>query len=221
MEFWYVVAEPILLRPNQLWFNWRFEGEEHIPRSGPAIVVGNHISYLDQFVSGYTIVRAGRRPRFLGKAELFDIPFVGTVFRGAGQIPVRRGTGDTAPLDAAQRALARGEVVVIYPEGTVTKDPDLLPMQGKTGAVRLSRMTGVPIVPLASWGPQHVWQKSGRGSLRFGRPFWVRVGPPIPPTSRAIDDTDDLRAATADLMGVLRDMVVDLRKDYPARWDRR
>ncbi|MFM7718869.1 MAG: lysophospholipid acyltransferase family protein [Actinomycetota bacterium] len=221
MEFWYEFAEPILLRPNQLWFNWHFEGEDRIPRSGPAIVVGNHISYFDQFVSGYAIARAGRRPRFLGKAELFDIPVVGTVFRGAGQIPVRRGTGDAAPLDAAQRALARGEVVVLYPEGTVTKDPDFLPMPGKTGAVRLSRMTGVPITPLASWGAQRVWQKSGKGSLRFGRPLWARIGPPIAPTSRSVDDAEDLRAATADLMAVLRDMVVDLRERYPARWARR
>lgn len=221
MEPWYAIAEPILLRPNQLWFNWHFEGDEHLPRTGPGIVVGNHISYLDQFVSGYALVRAGRRPRFLGKAELFDIPLVGMVFRGAGQIPVRRGTGDGAPLEAAARALDRGEVVVLYPEGTVTKDPDFMPMTGKTGAVRLSRMTGVPITPFASWGPQHVWQKSGKGSLKFGRPFWTKAGPSIPPRSRSVDDTDELRSDTQDLMDVLRSMVVDLRARYPERWDRR
>ncbi|MFM8944419.1 MAG: lysophospholipid acyltransferase family protein [Actinomycetota bacterium] len=221
MEPWYVIAEPILLRPNQLWFNWHFEGEEHLPYSGPAIVAGNHISYFDQFVSGYALVRAGRRPRFLGKAELFDIPVVGTVFRGAGQIPVRRGTGDSAPLDAALRALDRGEVVVLYPESTVTKEPDFLPMAGKTGAVRLSRLSGVPITPFASWGPQRVWQKTGKQSLRFGRPLWAKAGPPIAPTSRSIDDTADLRAATADLMAVLRTMVIDLRDRYPARWAER
>lgn len=218
MEPWYAIAEPILLAPNRFWFNWHFEGEEHVPRTGPAIVAGNHISYMDQFVSGNVVVRAGRRPRFLGKAELFDLPFVGTVLRGANQIPVRRGTGDATPLDMAMRALDRGEVVVLYPESTVTRDPDYLPMQAKTGAVRLSRMSGVPIIPLASWGVQHVWQKSGPGSLRFGRPIWVRVGEPIPPTSRSVDDPEDLRRATADLMGVLREMVIDLRGRYPARW---
>ena len=115
-------------------------------------------------------------------------------------------------------ALDRGEVVVIYPEATVTKDPDSLPMQAKTGAVRLSRLSGVPIIPFASWGAQRVWQKSGRGSLAFGRPLWARVGEPIPPASRSVDDVADLREATAALMAVLTDMVVDLRARYPARW---
>ena len=218
MEPWYRIAAPILIRPNQLWFNWHLEGEELLPRTGPAIVAGNHISYIDQFVSGNVVIRAGRRPRFMAKAELFDIPFVGMAFRGAGQIPVRRGTRDTASLDAALAALDRGEVVVIYPEATVTKDPDSLPMPAKTGAVRLSRMSGVPITPFASWGAQRVWQKSGRGSLAFGRPLWARVGEPIPPASRSVDDVADLREATAALMAVLTDMVVDLRARYPARW---
>lgn len=218
MEPWYAIAEPVLLAPNRLWLNWHFEGEEHIPRSGPAIVAGNHISYIDQFVSGYAVTRAGRRPRFLGKAELFDLPFVGTVLRGAGQIPVRRGTGDAKPLDMARAALERGEVVVLYPEATVTRESDFLPMAGKTGAVRLSRMTGVPIIPFASWGAQRVWQKTGRQSLRFGRPIWSRVGEPISPGTSSIEDTEDLRRATAHLMSVLREMVVDLRSRYPARW---
>lgn len=221
MEPWYVISEPMLIRPNQLWFNWHIEGEEHLPRTGPGIVVGNHISYFDQFVSGNALIRAGRRPRFLAKSELFDIPLVGTIFRGAGQIPVRRGTGDRDALDAARDAVERGEVVVLYAEGTVTKDPEFLPMQGKTGAVRLSRMTGVPITPFASWGPQHIWQKSGKGSLRFGRPLWAKVGPPIPPRSRSVDDADELRRDTQALMDTLRDMVLDLRARYPARWDRR
>ena len=83
----------------------------------------------------------------------------------------------TTALRAAERALADGEVVVIYPEGTVTTRADHLPMRGKSGVVRLSLATGVPITPLASWGSQAVWQKSGRGSLKFGRPVWTRVGP--------------------------------------------
>ena len=75
----------------------------------------------------------------------------------------------------------------MYPEGTVTKRPDHLPKEGKTGAVRLALATGVPIVPLASWGSQAVWQKSGRGSLKFGRPVWVKAGPPIDLGARAGD----------------------------------
>jgi 1-acyl-sn-glycerol-3-phosphate acyltransferase len=109
------------------------------------------------------VVKAGRRPRFLAKDDLFRIPVVGMAFRGANQIPVTRGTGDaTAALAAAERALAEGEVVVIYPEGTVTTREDHLPMEGKTGTVRLSLATGVPITPLASWGSQ----PSGRSPAR-------------------------------------------------------
>jgi 1-acyl-sn-glycerol-3-phosphate acyltransferase len=204
----------------KLWFNWRFEGLDRIPREGPAIVACNHASYLDPLANAYAVVRAGRRPRFLAKDELFRIPVVGTALRGARQIPVRRGTGETAPLRQAERAVAAGEIVVIYPEGTVTSRPDLLPMEGKTGAVRLSLATGVPITPMASWGSQVVWQKSGKGSLRFGRPVWVKVGEPLDLSHRRVAATDyeSVRAMTADLMRALTDLVIDLRARYPKGW---
>jgi 1-acyl-sn-glycerol-3-phosphate acyltransferase len=204
----------------RLWFTWRFEDLEHIPAAGPAIVAATHISYLDPFSTAMAVIRRGRRPRFLAKDDLFKIPLVGRAMTGAGQIRVNRGTADRRPLRDAELALAHGEVVAIYPEGTVTKREDHLPRLGKTGAVRLSLATGVPIVPLASWGSQSVWQKSGRGSLKFGRPVWVKAGPPIDLSARAgeIDDGVSLREMTAQLMGVLTDMAVDLRDRYPARW---
>lgn len=204
----------------KLWFNWRFEGLDRIPREGPAIVACNHASYLDPLANAYAVVRAGRRPRFLAKDELFRIPVVGTALRGARQIPVRRGTGETAPLRQAERAVAAGEIVVIYPEGTVTSRPDLLPMEGKTGAVRLSLASGVPITPMASWGSQAVWQKSGKGSLKFGRPVWVKVGEPLDLSHRRVAATDyeSVRAMTADLMRALTDLVIDLRARYPKGW---
>ena len=166
------------------------------------------------------MIRRGRRPRFLAKDDLFKIPLVGRAMAGAGQIRVNRGTADRRPLRDAELALARGEVVAIYPEGTVTKRDDHLPKPGKTGAVRLSLATGVPIVPLASWGSQDVWQKSGKGSLKFGRPVWVKAGPPIDLSDRAgeIDDGVALREMTAQLMGVLTQMAEELRDRYPARW---
>ena len=145
---------------------------------------------------------------------------VGTALRGAGQISVSRGTGDRRPLAEAEAALERGEVVAIYPEGTVTQRPDHLPKEGRTGAVRLALATGAPIVPLASWGSQAVWQKSGRGSLRFGRPIWVKAGPPIDLRDRAgvRDDPLAVRAMTDELMAVLTSMAEDLRDRYPKRW---
>jgi 1-acyl-sn-glycerol-3-phosphate acyltransferase len=165
-------------------------------------------------------MKAGRRPRFLAKDELFGIPLVGLAFRGAKQIPVVRGSGDaTAALQAAERSIAEGEVVVIYPEGTVTTRTDHLPMRGKTGTVRLSLATGVPITPLASWGSQSVWQKSGKGSLKFGRPVWLRAGPPMErATPREEAGAEAVRAMTDQLMQTLTTMVEELRAEYPRRW---
>jgi 1-acyl-sn-glycerol-3-phosphate acyltransferase len=182
------------------------------------IVACNHISYLDPLTNGDAVVRAGRRPRFLAKQELFRIPVVGTVLRGAGQIPVARGKGDTSSLDRAKEALRRGEVVVVYPEGTVTKRDDSLPMEGKTGVVRLALETEVPIVPMASWGSQAVWQKSGRGSLRFGRPIWTKAGEPIDLFADPGAGRKPVRAITADVMTELTHLAVDLRDRYPRRW---
>jgi 1-acyl-sn-glycerol-3-phosphate acyltransferase len=166
------------------------------------------------------VIRRGRRPRFLAKNELFEVPLVGRALRGAGQIPVRRGTGDTRPLVDAEEALRRGEVVVVYPEGTVTKRPDSMPMEGKTGMVRLSLASGVPITPLVSWGSQAVWQKSGKGSLKFGRPIWMRADPPIDLSARAAEagDPDALRELTAQVMDVLTAMAEEMRTRYPKRW---
>ena len=210
-----------MIPPVKFWFSWRFEGLEHIPASGPAIVCCNHISYLDPLGNAYAIIKAGRRPRFLAKDELFAIPLVGRVLRGAGQIPVDRGrAGDPSPLLAAQAALRVGEVVEIYPEGTVTKNPDSSPMHAKTGAVRLSLATGVPIVPMASWGSQAVWQKSGKGSLAFGRPIWVKAGPPIDLSAHAgeLEDRRVLRDLTDQVMTEIGALVEDLRSRYPKRW---
>ncbi len=220
MEPWYGLAKGVAIPPVKLWFNWKFEELDRIPRTGPAIVAANHLSYLDPFANGYAVMKAGRRPRFLAKQELFRIPVVGHVIRGAHQIPVDRGAGGSAPLVSAQQALAEGEVVVIYPEGTVTKNADFLPMTGKTGTVRLSLSSGVPVTPLASWGGQRVWQKSGRGSLKFGRPIWVKAGPPIDFSDRAdqVDDRDALHEMTGELMAALTALVLDLRDRYPKRW---
>lgn len=220
MEPWYDLARLVAVPPVKLWFNWKFEDLDRIPRTGPVIVAASRISYLDPFANGYAVMRAGRRPRFLAKEELFTIPVVGTVIRGAHQIPVKRGSGDPAPLIAAGEALEAGEVVVIYPEGTVTKNPDFLPMQGKTGTVRLSLMSAVPITPMATWGGQAVWQRSGKGSLKFGRPIWIKVGEPIDFSDRAdeLEDRDALHDMTDELMSALTALALDLRGRYPKRW---
>jgi 1-acyl-sn-glycerol-3-phosphate acyltransferase len=129
---------------------------ERIPRTGPAILAVNHVSYADPFVIARLVWDAGRIPRFLGKAPLFEVPVVGPVLRGAGQIPVRRATREAADsLQSAVDALHRGEIVVIYPEGTVTRDDDFWPMVAKTGVARLALLVpAAPLIPVAQWGSQ-------------------------------------------------------------------
>jgi 1-acyl-sn-glycerol-3-phosphate acyltransferase len=206
--------------PAYAYFSWRFEGLDHIPRHGPALIACNHASYLDPIANILAVLRAGRRPRFLSKEELFHGRLLSWALPGLRQIPVRRGAADRTPLLRAEQALAQGEVVVIYPEGTVTTRADGLPMEGKTGAVRLALATGMPIIPMASWGSAPVWQKSGPGSLRPRRPVWVKVGPPIDMSAHAgaIEDFAVVRSLTAQVMATLTELVEDLRSRYPRRW---
>src|SRR5438445_3724882 len=165
MEPWFDFVHATLRPPAALWFNWHFEGMEHIPREGAVLVACNHISYLDPIAHAYMMVRAGRRPRFLAKSELYHNWFLRQVLEGAHQIPVERGSGSSAPLDSAIQALKEGEAVMIYPEGTVTRNPDFTPMQGRTGVARLTLASEVPVLPIAVWGTQAVWQREGLGNL--------------------------------------------------------
>jgi 1-acyl-sn-glycerol-3-phosphate acyltransferase len=219
-EPWFQAAKTVALPPAWFWFRWRFEHLERIPARGPALIACNHASYLDPIANAYAVVKAGRRPRFLAKDDLFRIPIVGRALTGCHQIPVSRGGGDRTPLLRAEQALAQGEVVVVYPEGTVTMRDDGLPMTGKTGTVRLALSTGVPITPMVSWGSAPVWQKSGPGSLKPGRPVWVSVGEPIDLSSRRgeLEDFEAVRGMTSELMDVLTAMTIDLRDRYPKRW---
>ncbi|HEX3298585.1 MAG TPA: lysophospholipid acyltransferase family protein [Actinomycetota bacterium] len=193
---------------------------EQIPASGPAVIACNHASYLDPLVNAYAVVRAKRRPRFLAKDDLFRAFGIRWAMRGTRQIPVARGTGDQSPLRNAEAALRANQVVVVYPEGTVTHRADGLPMEGKTGTVRLALAAGVPIIPLVSWGSAPVWQKSGPGSLRPGRPIRVRVGVPFDVAGRgvSVEDHDGVRALTEELMAVLTSDVEALRAAYPPAW---
>jgi 1-acyl-sn-glycerol-3-phosphate acyltransferase len=219
-EPWFFVVRWTVLPLARAYFSWRFERLERIPAHGPVLIACNHASYLDPIANAYAVVRAGRRPRFLAKIELFRTPVLGWAMKGARQIPVDRGTGDRSSLDRATAALRAGETVVIYPEGTVTKRPDGLPMEGKNGLVRLSLATGVPITPMVSWGSAPVWQKTGRGDLRPRRPVWVTVGEPIDLSARGVDpeDRDAVVALTQEVMTRLTELAIDLRDRYPARW---
>lgn len=217
IEPWMRLAETVVLPPISLWFKWRFEGLANVPAEGPALVAGNHISYFDPLAHGYFIEKAGRRPRFLAKTELYRNPFLRKVLTGARQIPVRRGSGDRAPIEAALAALKGGEVVVVYPESTTTRNADFSPMAGKTGVARLALESGVPVIPLAVWGSQHVWPRSGTKSFKFRRPIWVKAGPPLDFSlyEEEPDHPEVLRKVTDLVMGELSLLVDDLRARYP------
>ncbi len=219
-EPWYRVAEWSLRPPIALWFNWRFEGLEHITQQGPILVAGNHISYLDPLAHAYMLVKAGRRPRFLAKSELYENWFLRHFLEGARQIKVERGTGSLAPVEEAKRALGEGEAVIVYPEGTITRNLDFTPMEGKTGVARLTIESDVPVMPLAVWGSQHVWQRDGARSLKFGRPIWVKAGAPLDFSQYEgqRDDPTTYRKITETVMGELGRLVSDLRARYPKRW---
>lgn len=210
------VAGPLLRRVTRQ--DWR--GGDKVPRSGGVIVVANHISNFDPVALGHFLVWHGRWPRTLTKSELWQIPILGTLARELGQIPVeRRTTRARESLDAAASALERGECVVIYPEGTITGDPDGWPMTGRPGAARLALRTGVPVIPIGQWGAQQVMP--GR-RVRLPKVFpratmQLLVGDPV--------ELDDLREAsespTAAAEGSLRIMdaitalVGDLRGETP------
>ena len=220
LEPWYQLAVWTLRPPVSLWFNWRLEGMEHIPTDGPVLVACNHISYFDPLAHGLMMVKAGRRPRYLAKKELYGSWLLRHVLEGAHQIRVERGTGSSAPVERAKAALHDGEAVMIYPEATITRNPDLSPMQGKTGVARLTLLTDVPVLPLAVWGSHNVWQRAGIKSLAFGRPIWVKAGPPLD-FSRyegAAADAHVLRSVTDEVMDELTRLVIDLRGRYPKRW---
>jgi 1-acyl-sn-glycerol-3-phosphate acyltransferase len=176
----YVLTRSIVIPAMHVWFRWHIEGLENIAGQGPAIVAFNHIAYLDPLAIGYVVDRAGRRPRFLAKAELFRDKRIAWVLRGCGQIEVKRGTVDApAALRNALDALERGEVIVIFPEGTVTTHPDLDPMPPKTGAARLALLSGAPLIPGSIWGTANVWPKGYAHRWRPRQEIVVRMGEPM------------------------------------------
>lgn len=213
--FWYrlavVVVKPLLL----LFTRRRWSGGENIPRSGGVIIAANHISYVDPLMVAHFVYENGRLVRFLAKHTLFEVPFIGRVFKGAQQIPVRRGTADAAAaLTAAVDALHRGECVLVYPEGTATRDPHLWPMVARTGIARLALTTGVPVIPIAQWGAQQVLPyPSKRPRLLPRATIQMVAGPPVDLSRfEGKEQTAEiLREATDEVMHRIREQLADLR----------
>ncbi len=191
-------------------------GQEHIPRTGGVILAPNHLSHADPLVMAHFVYDAHRWPRFLGKASVFKVPVIGKLILRVRQIPVERGSVDAAKsLEALTAAIKDGGAVIIYAEGTTTREPDLWPMRGKTGAARLALVTGAPVVPMATWGAQRVHDvRTGKISLGRRVPVRVTAGKPVDlsrwqgaaPTRAVLAQmTEAIQLATRDLLAELRD----------------
>jgi len=181
------------------------------------ILAFNHIAYLDPFAAAYLADSAGRPPRFLAKSELFGDRRIAWLLRALRQIEVRRGTAD-APmaLDKAFAALRRGECVVIFPEGTLTTDPDLDPMAAKSGIARLALGSGAPIVPCALWGTANVWTKGHAKRFRPRQDICVNVGSPMTVTGDP-RSPEDWERVGAEVMAQISLLLASLRPVLPDR----
>jgi 1-acyl-sn-glycerol-3-phosphate acyltransferase len=194
--------------------DWR--GAEKLPKTGAAIVVCNHLSYVDN---------NGRAPRYLGKESVFKVPIIGRVIRGAGQIPVSRESKDAVKgLEHAIAVLKAGHLLGVYPEGTLTRDENLWPMKAKTGVARLALITGAPIYPCASWGPEKVLPPYSKKLRLFPRTkISILMGDPLDLSKwkgRA-DDQQAIEEAADFIMDRITELLEILRgeKAPAARFD--
>jgi 1-acyl-sn-glycerol-3-phosphate acyltransferase len=198
-------------------------GIGHVPRRGPVIVAGNHISTFDPVVLAAAVAAAGRRPRAMATAGLFTAPVLGRLLLRCGFIPVHRhSTNPAAALEPAAAALRDGQVVMLYPEGKITTDPDHWPLPAKTGVVRLALDTGAPIVPVAQWGAQAVIPPGASAlralaSLGRRRRVVVSVGTPLDLRAALGAETaaqarpEQLRAGAALVMNAITELLIPLR----------
>ena len=216
----------VVVPPLSLMADIRLHHAERVPQSGAFVLAPNHMSEIDPLVTAVALWKAGRVPRFMAKESLFRVPGLGAIMRGTGQIPVDRGgiVRGADPMAAARALVEQRLAVIIYPEGTLTRDPELWPMRGKSGAVRMALQADVPLIPVAHWGAQRLMPRYGRGirpiprkriDVVFGEPVDLsayRGGP--------MDQATLLRATDA-VMQSITGMLEELRgESAPAeRWD--
>jgi 1-acyl-sn-glycerol-3-phosphate acyltransferase len=213
-----IVVPPVI----RFWVRLDCGGLLNVPRQGPVIIAANHISYFDPLCLGVFVDSAGRQVRFLAKSELFERRLLGWVLRSAGQIPVHRETRDAArSLSDAVAAMRDGAAVVIYPEGTTTRNPDFSPMRAKSGVARLAALTGAPVVPVGIWGAQLLFARGKLGPFRRGIRVVLRAGPPLDLGLTPDSPLDELNAARDRVMDAIVKLVDEAKEGWsPPSWYR-
>jgi 1-acyl-sn-glycerol-3-phosphate acyltransferase len=215
-----MAAAIVVIYPTaSLMFRLRYRHGDRIPPTGPVLLVANHVSVLDPLACARLVFDNGRLPHFLAKQSVFK-GFAGALLRNAGQIPVARFSADAHhALDAAKADLDAGNVVVIYPEGSVTRDPDWWPMQSRTGVARLALTTDSVVLPVAQWGPQLLHDYHAKKlHPRLRTPADYLVGEPIDLTALRAEvaagrplDAALLRETTELIMTRVREQLAELR----------
>lgn len=202
------VVVAIKLFWNYLGLRFDFQGDQHIPRKGGAILSINHVGYLDFALTGTAALPTGRYVRFMAKKEVFDNKLAGPLMRGMHHICVDRSSG-SASFVAALRALRAGEIVGIFPEGTISVSFEIKEL--KSGAVRLAMAAGVPVIPTIVWGSQRIWTKKVKRNLRREKiPIIVEFGKPL-----YFDKQSDVEASESLLRENMITMLHQVQQKYP------
>lgn len=207
-----LVYPPVIIIIKTFWkylgLKFDFQGDENIPRKGGAILAINHVSYFDFAMTGTAALPAGRYVRFMAKKEIFDNKLAGPLMRGMHHINVDRQNG-SASFVAALRALKSGEIIGIFPEGTISTSFEIKGL--KSGAVRLAMGAGVPIIPTIIWGSQRTWTKGVKRNLRRNNfPVSVLFGEPI-----SYQRGDDVEVAETHLRQTMLTMLHGVQDNYP------
>lgn len=205
-----VIRSVLFLTTRKDW-----HGMNDMPSEGGFIAVSNHVTYADPLTLAHFLYNSGHAPHYLAKSPLFELPVIGMILRKTDQIPVHRGTVRAKDaVEAGLKVLDTGGVIAMFPEGTLTRDPDLWPMVARTGAARMALMTGVPVVPVAQWGAHRLLGRYSKVIKPFPRKrVTVKAGPPIPLDdlrARPLDN-DALREASTRIMDALTTMVEEMR----------
>ncbi len=176
----------------------------------------NHYSEFDPVIIAVAVWRSGRAPRFMAKESLFRVPVLGALLRATGMVPVPRaasGASATRIIAQARELVTLGRGVIVYPEGSLTRDPQLWPMRGKSGVARLALAGDLPVIPMASWGVEKILPPYGKLSLwPLRKRVRVSFGPPVDlakyrgatSNSALTEATDTVMAAVARELGGLR-----------------